>query len=79
MNFTQMLSGMPVSTQDELADVSGHQPMIEWADDDFKKAAAHLEVQRVKAIAQLGTKWIVHPSHMREKLDLPPNTLGKNS
>lgn len=39
----------------------------------------YLTTRREEIKKQMGEKWILHPVHMRGKLDVPLNTLGKSS
>ena len=46
--------------------------------EEFIKSAADLKIKRQAAIDQLGEKWILHSVHMKQKLEVPLNTLGRS-
>jgi len=64
-----------------LKDVFEFRPinLPEWTDEEERKAQQKLEEKRQQAISYLGEKWIMHPKHKTQKLDIGLNSLGRAS
>ena len=46
-------------------------PQNNLAQDDREERMKRLEEKRKQCIAEMGDKWVLHPSHAQQKLDKP--------